>query len=882
PDEPEPNLPLERCFDKLSFRASFDPEDEYLLIDGIGMGSHGHFDTNGITEMTAHDRVWLVDMSYAEGPNMRDHNTVTVLRDGMGGAAPPLAALDAAADLSSFGLTQTSVPAYNGLDWCRHVLWRKGEYFFVVDELQALADGQYNTRCYWRTLGEPELDGPDLRVTQQVRGGNETVRVAAVDGASGGRAVEYLTGAGVIRWPVALTAGQWTLRLVARGSHPGNDSLYVDLDGQRAGELHLSQTGLAPASLTLTVAHAGEHEIALTLREGPGTVVDRLELSGPGDAVLAVEAEDAELGAPQANRIDALTIACSGVQSLSMVRDRDNFGKWWADYRYADPAVNILQQQTTGPMRAGQVRSIANLLTVSGTHRQRAYALERYEGAWAIRGAAGDVTLFALRPGATLPGLDTDAAAVALSPDRIVARDVTRLDFGPLRLRAEAPISVELDPVTGAGLAVVGQGPVRLTLGGAARELPPGRSEFAGAPFGALDDELRATLGALRPLQRLEPRETPFAGAQGGMSVRWEAELGSPALSVAVGDLEGDGRRSVVVGCEDSRVRLLDDAGALLWEFAAGGKINSVCTADVDGDGKREIIAGSDDRRCYCLNRDGSERWSYEGAATDNPYWRRYWKAGEVEKVIAADIDGDGRDEVIFGAANMHLHALDHDGSLLWRFTKYGVITSLLAWDMTGDGRMEVIGGPAKITCTSEVSVLDAEGARLGSQGNDGWASALTALTIADLDGEGAPAVICGTNFNNVIAHDSDAGRLTQRWRTALGDVVTALCGVDFAGGGRQVVVAGSASEYAYCLTADGSIRWATPLGGPLLRLLPVPRRDGVGEQVIAITDRAAIRLDADGRGVAWLSEIDGVTDAVWAEGLYLVTQSGRVLALDG
>ncbi len=882
PSEPEPNLPLERCFDKLSFRAGFDPEGEYLLIDGIGMGSHGHRDTNGITQMTAHGRTWLVDMSYAEGPNMRDHNTITVLRDGMGAAAPPLASLDAVADLDSFGLTQTSVPDYNGLDWRRHVLWRKGEYFVVVDELQALADGRYNTRCYWRTLGEPQLDGPDLRVTQRPRGGEDAVRVVEADGAGGGQAVEYLTRAGAIRWPVTLAAGEWTLTVVAHGSHPGNDSLHADLDDARVGELHLSQTDLAPATLAFAVAEAGEHELTLTLREGPGTVVDRLELAGPNGEALTTEAEDAVLGPPEGDRADELTIAASGVQSLSMVRDRDNFGKWWADYKYAEPVVNILQQQTSGPMQAGEVRSIANLLFVSGTRRQRDYRLERYDRAWAIRGpSAEDTTVFALRPGATLAGLETDAAAVALSPDRVVARDVTRLDYGPLSLRAAAPVSLELDPATGRGVAVAEERPVRITLAGAEQELAAGRSEFVGPSPGLLTAQVQATLAALRPAERLTPRESAFAGGQ-GMSVRREAELGAPALSVAVADLEGDGRRRVIVGCEDNRVRLLDDDGGLLWEFAAGGRINSVCTADVDGDGRLEIIAGSDDRRCYCLSRDGVELWSYEGAATDNPYWRRYWKAGEVEKVIAADLDGDGRDEVVFGAANMHLHALDDDGSLLWRFTRYGVITSLLAFDLTGDGRPEVIGGPSKITCTSEVSVLDAEGTRLGSHGNDGWASALTAVAVAQLDGEGPPAVICGTNFNNVFAHDSDAGKLTQRWKIALGDVVTALCGVDFAGDGAEVVMAGSASEYAYCLNADGSVRWATPLGGPVVRLLTVPGRDGPGEEVIAVTDSAVVRLDADGRAVAWLSGLDTVTDAAWAEGLYLVTASGKMLALEG
>jgi len=42
PSEPEPNIPLRESFDKISFRRSFAAEDQYLLLDGIGRGSHGH------------------------------------------------------------------------------------------------------------------------------------------------------------------------------------------------------------------------------------------------------------------------------------------------------------------------------------------------------------------------------------------------------------------------------------------------------------------------------------------------------------------------------------------------------------------------------------------------------------------------------------------------------------------------------------------------------------------------------------------------------------------------------------------------------------------------------------------------------------------------
>jgi hypothetical protein len=141
--------------------------------------------------------------------------------------------------------------------------------------------------------------------------------------------------------------------------------------------------------------------------------------------------------------------------------------------------------------------------------------------------------------------------------------------------------------------------------------------------------------------------------------------------------------------------------------------------------------------------------------------------------------------------------------------------------------------------------------------------------------------VICGTNFNNVFAHDNNSGQLTNRWQAPLGDVVTALCGVDFTGDGHDLVVAGSGSEYVYCLAADGSMQWATPVGGPVLRLLAVPSGEGAGERVIAITHSAAVELDADGRAVAWLTGLNGVTDATWADGLYLCTNSGSVIALE-
>lgn len=810
---------------------------------------------------------------------MRDHNAVTVIRDGLGSRVPPMARLDAAADLDTFGLTQTSVPDYNGLDWRRHIFWRKGHYFLVVDEFEALQDGEYSTRCYWRSLGEPTIEGQGLTVTQQSKGADGPVAVVDMPQAANGKVAKFQHKSGGLTWKVSIPEGNCSLRVTARGYTTGDDSFFVHLDGTQVGKLYLSREKLAPAVFPLSIDKAGEHEIMLTLRESPGCVVDKLELVAADGSVLAqVEAEDCRFAKGSPPRRDTMRIQWAGVSKTTLVRDRDNFGKWWATYEHAEPVVNILQQSTRGPMKAGQVRTIANLIYVSGPQAPKHYELSPYEGAWTVADAEGDNTMFALRSGTKLAGINTDAEALVLSGDRIIAQNATTCDPPGATARFPRPTSLEWEGIRGHMTLLEGSEPGRQEhLPEAIRQDRAERSIPIPGGLGKCRDEALAALVDFEPVA-----PAPMAAATAALQTRWSTRLPAAVLSIAAGDLQGDGHNYVIAGCADGTVRLLDGKGTEQWQFRAGGKINSVCLGDVDADGKPEVLAGSDDRKCYCLNRDGSERWSYEGAAGDNPYWRRYWKAGQVEKVIAADIDGDGKDEVIFGAANMNLHAIDDDGKLMWKFTKYGVITSLLAQDMTGDGVPEVVGGPSRITCTSEVSVLDKDGKRLGNSGNDGWASALTALATANLDAPGRVAVICGTNFNNIYALDNEAGALSRRWKFIVGDVVTALCGVRFEQGPHERVVAGSAAEYAYCLDAQGELVWSTPLPGPVLKILPWAAPPLAGDLAAILTDEGIYLLDGAGKVAARHASLTGATDLQIAGDIYAASAEGVVVCLSG
>ena len=850
PGEPEPNVPLGDSFDKISFRRTFDAEDQYLLLDGIGMGSHGHVDVNGVSQFTDNSRIWLMDVSYAEAPNMRDHNVVTVMRNGVTVDPPPLAALDGFADLDTVGFCKTSLPKYCGMDWHRNIFWVKARYFLFIDQLVALEPGDYTVRAHWRTPGRGRLDGTTFSVQQQGKPPRDLVRqITRQDAEGDGKCMKIIHTDGALATRLNLTKGKWTVTVVGCGHHPGDDSFYLHLDDEQLGPVHVSRTEVkAAAPFPVTVTEGGDHEVKLTLREAPGTICDTIILRGPGRQEMTIDALDMDCPKPPLARIDEFRLMCCGAEKASLTLDTENVGKWFKSYQYTDPIVSIVQQSESMEMRPADAHCIANVFCVSNDEQPISVGMRSIADGVVLIKDRDRIACLGIGPASFMLGdaqVEVNAKQFMLSRNALAVHGATRV-----RWRGDLVSSGE-----------------SVSVG---RPLADGQSARAA-------DLRKAWDAASRP-KRTAPSQLPTKTE--GMSVKWTASLGAAVLDIAQGDVDGDGQLEIAVGCDDSSARLLDSRGKQLWEFKAGGKINSVAIEDLDGDGKGEIIAGSDDRCCYVLNADGTERWHYQGAAGHDPYWRRYWKAGEVEKVLAADINGDRRKEVVFAAANMHIHACDVTGNLLWRFKQYGVCTSILAADVTGDGRMEVIGGPAKITCYSNCHVIDETGKSIGRYGNDGWASALTAICAADFDGDGAPEVICGTNMNSIYALNATNGKLAPRWKYTAGDVINSICSARLEGGKERHVIAGSASEYVYALTPDGKVAWTTDLRDAVRQVAASDLNDDGCDEIVASTSRALHVLDAKGRVVGSFATRSPISCFDLGQKLFLGTQEGKVREL--
>ncbi|MEI6503845.1 MAG: hypothetical protein WCP21_22770, partial [Armatimonadota bacterium] len=161
-----PSVPPAHGFDKLSLRGGWEPTDDYLLLQGFGAGQHGHPDANAISQYQAQGRLFLVDSDYILRMPAQ-HNMVMVIRDGQHCPIPVTARLDQAFEFSGGAFTQTTLPAYNGCDWRRTILWLRNDCALVVDTLTALEAGDYELRCYWRTLAETALTERGLHTVHQ-------------------------------------------------------------------------------------------------------------------------------------------------------------------------------------------------------------------------------------------------------------------------------------------------------------------------------------------------------------------------------------------------------------------------------------------------------------------------------------------------------------------------------------------------------------------------------------------------------------------------------------------------------------------------------------------------------------------------------------------
>ncbi|HYQ90130.1 MAG TPA: C25 family cysteine peptidase, partial [Candidatus Binatia bacterium] len=214
--------------------------------------------------------------------------------------------------------------------------------------------------------------------------------------------------------------------------------------------------------------------------------------------------------------------------------------------------------------------------------------------------------------------------------------------------------------------------------------------------------------------------------------------------------------------------------------------------------------------------------------ASTNPPALQGWPEplGEAtsSSVCLADLDGDGKPEVLVGADYLYVFRPDgtdwHDGDAntattgIFSTALHHIPSSPAAADLDGDGVPEII---AASWDDSTVAVWHANGTMLPGWPRKGGAPFWSTPAIGDIDGDGAPEIVVGSNTNALYAWHVNGAPLRGTSGVLFapqGSVISSPAIADLNGDGVREIIFGTSAGHVYAIHADSSMVWDASFSG--------------------------------------------------------------------
>ena len=266
----------------------------------------------------------------------------------------------------------------------------------------------------------------------------------------------------------------------------------------------------------------------------------------------------------------------------------------------------------------------------------------------------------------------------------------------------------------------------------------------------------------------------------------------SGVSSVKIGDVNGDGEMDYVLATAhlyNGLVQIYDGKTHQLQRQSIsyfGQSFSALALGDVDGDGRMEIVVGTKREHTgatgvHIIVFDGAtleEKWKSEDLGV-------YW--GGVYDLKLADVDGDGRKDILVSLPGGRVYAFDGEThQMIW-------FAPLEAWalevaDVTGDGKPEILVGLDR----GEIQVYRGADFFLLNTARINSACTIGALRVDDVDQDGDAEWLIGSGGRlTILAADG-----SLKWRSGyLGQKLgwgNHLISRDIDGDGRKDIVLGS------------------------------------------------------------------------------------------
>jgi outer membrane protein assembly factor BamB len=353
-----------------------------------------------------------------------------------------------------------------------------------------------------------------------------------------------------------------------------------------------------------------------------------------------------------------------------------------------------------------------------------------------------------------------------------------------------------------------------------------------------------------------------FSNHSGRIIEQWIFDAKSPLVSGAtIGDLFKDGKQQVVFGTKDGKVICVNEAGKELWRYATTEQLSvtesffvdqervhsidaSPLIADVDMDGKIEVIVATELGMVYCLDANGKLKWKYD------------CKGAIKASVTVSDINMDGKPELIIPSGNK-LSVISGAGVKLFEYISDAPIESVPA--VLKSKKILIIFGNNRGLLTAITPAQEVV-----------WKLDLlhkiTAAPAFLSDAEEERMVI-GT-LNGDLFCISEHGEIVWTFKTR-GSIYSAASIADINDDQRPEIIFGSCDNNIYALLPNGQRLWSyeTDFWITSTPLITDIDGDGKPEVVAGSYDHSIYILDSQGTYV--LDYVPGLAGIVHQAGHY-------------
>jgi hypothetical protein len=250
-----------------------------------------------------------------------------------------------------------------------------------------------------------------------------------------------------------------------------------------------------------------------------------------------------------------------------------------------------------------------------------------------------------------------------------------------------------------------------------------------------------------------------------------------------------------------------------VWTTAtnSGGGATGVTVADLDGDGKLDVVYGGNDGWIYAVNDTGRPLWSRQASTSG-------FTIPFPPQVV--DLRHNGTLDVVVVTNDPSVVAYDHRGNLLWSNTNLPVLYTIPTFaDVNGDGVLDVlIGGNMK-----QLDVLNGTDGTL--QTSYPVPSTAYTVTLADINRDGVPELLFAGDDGKVHAYTLGGAPIWTNAPQKAAFIEAPVSYGDVLGNGVFEVITGDASNNGYefaVYASNGTIAWSTAtnsytLGGQTL-----------------------------------------------------------------